>query len=161
MIAFLPTIILRHRKENLKKCSLEGLRDRNDLQFLTYPHDPVPFLQSYILLTLDAPPLTQQDCASGLFILDATWRYAAVMERQISQREQWICRSLPSTFQTSYPRKQADCPDPERGLASVEALYISYHILGRKTEGLLDHYYWKNDFLKKNQERLKETSPLI
>lgn len=160
MTAFLPTIILRHRKENLKKCSLEGLKGRSDLHFLTYPVDPIPVLPNYILLTLEAPPLTEADQHYGLFILDATWKYAAVMQRQIPHPDQWIYRSLPAACKTSYPRKQDDCPDPERGLASVEALYLAYHLMGKETAGLLDHYYWKEDFLKKNQDLLNETSPL-
>ena len=59
-------------------------------------------------------------------------------------------RSLPGHFVTAYPRKQEDCPDPERGLASVEALYIAHQILGHDTEGLLEHYHWKEKFLEKN-----------
>jgi len=40
--------------------------------------------------------------------------------------------------------------DPTNGLASIEALYVAYHILGRPTEGLLDHYRWANEFLDSN-----------
>ena len=32
----------------------------------------------------------------------------------------------------------------------VEALFLAYHILGRPTEGLLDHYHWAEEFLKLN-----------
>jgi pre-rRNA-processing protein TSR3 len=35
-------------------------------------------------------------------------------------------------------------------LASVEALYAAYHILGRPTAGLLDHYRWAEAFLRLN-----------
>jgi pre-rRNA-processing protein TSR3 len=40
--------------------------------------------------------------------------------------------------------------DPAAGLATVEALYIAYHILGRPTEGLLDEYRWAEEFLRAN-----------
>jgi pre-rRNA-processing protein TSR3 len=40
--------------------------------------------------------------------------------------------------------------DPGNGLASVEALYLAYHLLGRPTEGLLDHYHWAVEFLRIN-----------
>ncbi len=154
-----PTVIWRHRRENLKKCSLQPLKHREDLIFLTYPSDPIPELPGYILLDLEAPPLTYNDRARGLFILDATWRYAEVMERQLPASEEWTRRSIPKEFVTSYPRKQQDCPDPTRGLASVEALYICYHILGRPTMGLLDSYYPRDEFLAQNHALLKETSP--
>ncbi len=154
MKRFLPTTILRHRKENLKKCSLSGLEPREDLHFLTYRIDPIPFLENTIILDLEAPPLTEEDHGRRLFFIDGTWNYAAVMSRQLPYPEKWIRRSLPPEFRTAYPRKQTDCSDPERGLASVEALYIAHTILGYETKGLLDHYYWKKEFLKLNSEFL-------
>ncbi len=153
MKPFLSTTILRHRRENLKKCSLRGLEQREDMLFLTYPRDPIPFIEKGILLSLDAPPLKNED-RFPLFLIDGTWKYAAIMQRQVPQKEKWIHRSLPSHFRTAYPRKQTDCADPDRGLASVEALFIAYHILGYNTSGLLDHYYWKDDFLKLNSQYL-------
>lgn len=153
MKPFLSTTILRHRRENLKKCSLRGLEQREDMLFLTYPKDPVPFIEKGILLSLGAPPLTNED-RFPLFLIDGTWKYAAVMERQIPQKEKWVHRSLPSHFRTAYPRKQTDCADPDRGLASVEALFIAYHILGYDTSGLLDYYHWKDDFLTLNSQYL-------
>jgi len=59
-------------------------------------------------------------------------------------------RSLPSYLRTAYPRRQTGCPNPNTGLASVEALYAAFLILGRPTTTILDHYYWKNTFLSIN-----------
>ena len=146
MLNFPPTIILRHNRENLRKCSLRGLENREDLIFLTYPTSPLPDLTNYIVLTLDGPPLTAADAHLGLFLIDGTWRHAKTMAKTIPSG--LIQRSLPSHIRTAYPRRQDDCPDPQRGLASVEALYMAYLILGRETEGLLDHYYWKDQFHK-------------
>lgn len=151
MQQFPPTIILRHRRENLKKCSLRGLESRPDFLFFTYPRDTLPELKNYILLTLDAPPLTSSDRENGLLLIDATWRYARTMHLQtVSKQNQLLFRSLPATLKTAYPRRQEDCSDPERGLASIEALHAAYSILGRDSIGLLDAYYWKNDFLALN-----------
>jgi pre-rRNA-processing protein TSR3 len=147
MTYFPPTIILRHKRENLKKCSLRGLETREDMVFLTYPKSFLPDLKGYCVLTLDAPPLTKDDAHLGLFLIDGTWRYAEKMERSLPSP--FICRSLPTHFRTAYPRRQLDCPEPERGLASVEALYLAYSILGRSTEGILDHYHWKELFKAK------------
>ncbi len=155
MPSFPPTLILRHRRENLKKCSLKGLESRPDCQFYTYPKDPLPNLAGYLLLTLDAPPLTREDAASGLFLIDGTWRHAQTMFAQFKAPYSFELRSLPSHLQTAYPRRQDDCVDPERGLASVEALFAAYHILGRPTDGLLEHYYWKDLFLSKNNFTLQ------
>jgi pre-rRNA-processing protein TSR3 len=140
-----PTLILRHRRENLKKCSLSGLESRGDLCFLTYPKDALPDLTGYVLLKVGAPPLSLNDAEKGIFIIDATWHLAALMERQCPLLE---ARSLPAYFRTAYPRRQTGCLDPDAGLASVEALYLAHWILERPVDGLLDHYYWKTEFLQ-------------
>lgn len=148
---FPPTIILRHKKENLKKCSLRGIESRSDCLFFTYPQDELPDLSQHILLTIDAPVLTNADADYGIFLLDGTWRYAEKMASVLSPKMPVIKRSLPSSFKTAYPRKQDDCLDPSRGLSSLEALFVAYKILGRGADGMLDHYYWKEGFLEKNQ----------
>lgn len=146
MQEFPPTIILRHRKERRSKCSLRGLENRSDMRFFSYPWTlPKPSLKAVVVLTLDAPMLTLADRDKALFLIDGTWRYAQKMLSTLSPP--YEMRSLPS-IQTAYPRKQTDCSDPERGLASVEALYLAYTILERDTRGLLDNYPFKDAFLK-------------
>lgn len=151
MQLFPQTVVIRHRLENLKKCSLRGLETRADFIFITYPYTTLPSLQNYIILSLDAPPLTDEDRDCGLLILDATWRYAAKMFQPLAHLPDFRYRSLPSHYRTAYPRRQEDCPDPTRGLASVEAIYLSYRILERPTDGILDNYHWKEQFLHLNQ----------
>jgi pre-rRNA-processing protein TSR3 len=147
MSNFLPTIILRHRKENLRKCSLSGLETRADLRFYRYPNDlsALPILNNYLILDLSAPPLTKEDSQWGLLLIDGTWNYAEKMAKALPPLEK---RSLPAHIVTAYPRKQTGCRDPQRGLASIEALYIAHLITGRDTRGLLDHYHWKEQFLR-------------
>lgn len=151
MQSFPPTVVIRHRLENLKKCSLRGLETRPDFTFLTYPYTSLPNLQNYIILTLNAPPLTIDDASHGLLILDATWRYAAKMFKPLENQPHFLYRSLPAHYRTAYPRRQEDCPDPTRGLASIEAIYLSYYLLQRETNGLLENYYWKEQFLSINK----------
>lgn len=148
MKCFQQTIVIRHKKENLKKCSLRGLENRPDFLFFTHTRHTLPPLNGYLLLAVDAPPLSKEDAPYGIILLDATWRYAPKM--RICLPPDLPCRSLPSVIQTAYPRRQTDCPDPQRGLASIEALYAAFHLLGRDTSGLLDRYYWKDAFLEKN-----------
>ncbi len=147
MFEFPDTIILRHRKENLKKCSLRGLETREDFLFFTYPKGILPDLSGHILLAVNAPPLTLDDKKSGLFLIDATWRYAEIMGRTVSCP---VKRSIPPHYRTAYPRRQA----VEEGLASIEALYLAYSILERDTQGLLDSYHWKEKFLELNHLRV-------
>jgi pre-rRNA-processing protein TSR3 len=150
MLTFPPTIILRHKRENLKKCSLRGLETRADFRFFTYPPVLLPDLSRYFLLSLDGPPLSAKDKDLGIFLIDATWRHAETIYRQLPMPHTFVKRSIPAHFQTAYPRRQEDCPDQTRGLASIEALFIAYMLLGRNTSGLLDNYHWKDAFLQAN-----------
>ncbi len=145
----LPTVIVRHRRENLRKCSLAGLEWRTDLLFYTYPIDRLPSLQDYLLLQIGAPPLLPCDAERGLLLIDGTWRLAKKIAAQICTSLE--ARSLPPGYKTAYPRKQTGCPDPASGLSSLEALYVAHRLLGKSTEGLLDHYYWKQSFLTLNE----------
>ncbi len=144
----MKTLILRHRRENLKKCSLSGLEKHPDLQFFTYPVDRLPDCSHYLLLKVGAPPLTLQDRHRGLLLIDGTWRLAQVMEKQLPWKLE--ARGLPPGYKTAYPRKQTECPDPNLGLSSIEALFIAHLLLGYSTEKLLDQYHWKDLFLRAN-----------
>lgn len=115
--------------------------------FLSYPNTILPDLSGYLLLKVGAPPLSLEDSHRGLLLIDATWRLAATIERNLPLTS-LETRSLPGSFLTAYPRKQTGCPDATQGLASIEALFLAYRALGRSTEGLLDHYYWKDSFLR-------------
>lgn len=141
------TIIIRHRRENLKKCSLRGLENHPNLRFMTYPMSSFPSLNGYLMLSMEGPELSLADQSYGLLLIDATWKLASVIQRKCPDLPK---RSLPKIFQTAYPRRQTDCPDPETGLASIEALYLAHLILQRPIDGLLDSYHWKNQFLERN-----------
>ena len=147
MLSFPPTLILRHRKENLKKCSLKGLEKRSDCLFHTYPKDALPSLSGYFLLTPGAQCLSYEDAALGILLIDGTWRYATTMIRHLNLPQNFIKRSIPTNISTAYPRRQEEAG----GLASVEALYFAYLITRRDPTGLLENYHWKDSFLEINQ----------
>lgn len=147
----LSAIIIRHRKENLKKCSLRSLESRNDMLFLTYPFAELPPLERFVILVMEgAPLLSEKDHDKGILLLDSTWRYLPKMVDAVEKYATVEKRCLPGHYITAYPRDQKGCVDPGRGLASVEALYISYKLMGKSTEGLLDHYYWRDQFIQLN-----------
>lgn len=103
-----------------------------------------------MLLAIEGPPLTSADADKGLFVLDGTWRLAVKMRSFVERVGAPPLRSLPGSLRTAYPRRQADCEDPLRGLASIEAIYAAYHLMGRATDGLFDHYKWGREFLSLN-----------
>ena len=142
-------LIIRHKRENLKKCSLTPLQGRKNLTFISYPFNKPPSLAGYTILTGGAPVL---ESAEALCLIDATWILADIIDKSLDPYARR--RSLPPGFVTAYPRKQTGCFDPLAGLASVEALYVAYHILGFDTTGILDNYYWKQLFLEANSQLL-------
>ena len=141
-----PTIIVVHRRENRRKCSVEPLRDRAGFTFWTYPEDVQESLDGYVRLGIGGPLLSEADSASGLLVIDATWRLAERMEKKYAHVP---VRSLPS-WQTAYPRVSKVFDDPSAGLATIEAIYAAYQALGHSTAGLLDQYHWREEFLAIN-----------
>ncbi len=145
-LAYPPTLIVRNPRENPRKCSILPLKGRPDLVFLTYPlHRPLA-LEGYIRLATEGDELSSHDAGQGLLILDGSWRWAEVMNRDFTKVP---ARSLRG-FRTAYPRKSKLGTDPDEGLATVEALFLAYHLMGRSPEGLLDHYRWAKEFLEAN-----------
>lgn len=142
------TLIVRDPKENPKKCSILPLRGRADIQIFTYPPADLPPLDDYLRLAgdVDCPELSTADRERGILLLDGSWRSAGKMSAHFAH----VPPRRLSGWKTAYPRVSKLGSDPAEGLASLEALYVAYHILGRPTDGLLDHYRWAAHFLELN-----------
>jgi pre-rRNA-processing protein TSR3 len=140
------TVIVRHFKERTGKCTVWPLRQRADVLLVPYPVRVRPDLTGYIRLAAEGPALSVADVASGLLLLDGSWRYADAMTREFLDVP---ARSL-SGWKTAYPRVSRWYDDPDNGLSSVEALYVAYHLLGRPTAGLFEAYRWGDEFLRLN-----------
>lgn len=143
---YLPTIIVRHPKENPRKCSVLPLRGRGDIVLLTYPVAEPPSMEGYVRLADEGPELTAADANRGLLLLDGSWNWARRMTPAFAAVTP---RSLHG-YRTAYPRVSKLGSDPHHGLATVEALFLAYHLLGRPTTGLLSHYHWAEEFLQLN-----------
>lgn len=140
------TVIIRHPRENPRKCSILPLRGRSDLVFFNYPPARPPSLEGYVRLAAKGPALSPDDASRGLLLLDGSWRWAEVMNRDFQGVPP---RSL-TGFRSAYPRISKEGTDPANGLATVEALFVAYQVLGRDTHGLLKHYRWAKEFLRLN-----------
>jgi pre-rRNA-processing protein TSR3 len=140
------TIIVRHPKENPRKCSVMPLKGRADVVFLNYPAKTLPSLEGYVRLAAEGPELSSADGACGVLLLDGSWRWAEAMEKAF----QHVAARALHGWRTAYPRVSKLGTDPDNGLASIEALYLAHHILGRPTAGVLDDYRWAEEFLRAN-----------
>lgn len=150
----LKVIVVRHRKERVSKCSLRHIHNKEGILFLSYPPQAAWNFQACLKLDFEGPVLSFEDRFSSLILVDATWRYAYKMCEQPYIR----ClpsRSLDASWQTAYVRRQEDCSQPNRGLASIEALYAASLHLGCEDLSLLNEYYWRESFLKLNHDLIE------
>lgn len=137
--------ILRHPDENLAKCSLEPLRARPDLRFLTAEGGAAVDGTGCILLEVGGPPIGPADAGKPLILLDGNWKHIPRLRARVIGSP--LARSLPPV-PTAYPRRNAEGRDPAQGLASVEALYLALRLLGNDDRSLLSHYRWRDAFLR-------------
>ena len=141
------TKIVVHRSENRKKCSVEPLRKRKEFEFYSFPLKKNIELENYIRLGIGGTELGPEDSTRGLLILDSTWHHVKEMEMAFSHVP---VRSI-SGWVTAYPRYSKIFDDPAAGLATIEAIYAAHLILGKNTDGILDRYYWREQFLHLNR----------
>lgn len=149
----LPTVIVVHPKEKRRKCTVEPLRGRDGFSFWTYPRRGPEPLVGYVRLGLGGPELSEADAAAGLLVLDGTWRLAGRMEDDYSSVP---IRTLPA-WETAYPRVSKLFDDPLGGLATIEAVFVAYTVLGRSVDGLLNEYHWRDKFLALNATQLRDS----
>tara|TARA_B100000470_G_scaffold116392_1_gene89810 strand:+ start:600 stop:1106 length:507 start_codon:yes stop_codon:yes gene_type:complete len=141
-----PTIFVVHPRERRSKCSVEPLRGRDGFVFWTFPSQGCESLEGYVRLGMGGPVIGPDDVDGGLLVLDGTWRLASKMEPDYAELP---VRSLPE-LQTAYPRTSKLFEDPTGGLATIEALWAAYRLMGRPTDKLLDHYQWAERFVEAN-----------
>ena len=147
-------VILRHPDENLAKCSLEPLRGRPDLRFVTAEGAAAVDGDGHILLEVGAPVISPADIGRRLILLDGNWKHISKLRARVIGSP--MPRSLPPV-PTAYPRRNAEGRDPAEGLASVEALYLALRLLGNDDRSLLSHYRWRDEFLRAADLHLKST----
>ena len=154
------TVVIRHPRELLSKCSLTPVEGHPDtvswLRFLKAHQDLCFEADGYTELAVNAPPLSVQDRDRPLLLLDSTWRLLPKVRSKV--RGSTVRRSIPSAWQTAYPRVSKDGSDPTGGLASIEALFVAQALLGNTMMSLLNGYHWQNEFLQLNDHLIAERS---
>ncbi|MEZ5979807.1 MAG: hypothetical protein R3F34_16565 [Planctomycetota bacterium] len=141
-------LILRDPKESWKKCSLAPLRGMEGVRFVTWREGLELEVTGRLLLDPDAPEIGEGDVGRPLFLIDSSWRRLAVLRRAVVGEP--VARSLPR-LATAYPRRSETFPDPEVGLASIEALFAASCLAGTPDLDLLAHYHFRDAFLAANR----------
>ncbi|MFN9274919.1 MAG: hypothetical protein ACK6D2_04210 [Planctomycetota bacterium] len=141
------TTVIRHHKERSAQCSLRFLHGRPEMTFLRERPGFTFDATGYLLLAVDAPPLSAADAGRPLLLLDSTWRWLPRLRACVTGAP--IPRSIAAGVATAYPRASKHFADPAAGLASIEALYLARALLGDKDPSLLDGYHWRDEFLRR------------
>ncbi len=142
-------LVLRDPREAWARCSLRPLRGRADIRFVTWTERLELEAGPRVLLAPDAPVLGPADLGLGLFVVDCSWRRLPLIGRAVTDAPPR--RSLPP-LRTAYPRRSRTFPDPDTGLATVEALFAAGVLLGRRDPSLLEGYHFAERFLALNPE---------
>jgi pre-rRNA-processing protein TSR3 len=146
-------LVFRDPRESARKCSLTPLRGLPGIRF---EHDRPGLALAVgrrLLLHPDGDELGPADRgrAEGLLLVDCSWRRLPALLAKL--RGELLPRRLPLLV-SAYPRRSKLGADPERGLASVEALWAALALLGEPRPELLAGYRWREAFLAANRERL-------
>lgn len=147
----LDVLIVRDPRESVKKCSLTPLRGMPGITFASYAHDRRIAAGRRLLLHTEGELLSPTDAHLPLLLVDCCWRRVPTLLRTIDG--EFVRRRLPP-LATAYPRASDLVPDPEQGLASIEALYAALALLGDPRPELLAQYRWREGFLALNAGRL-------
>jgi pre-rRNA-processing protein TSR3 len=143
----MDVLILRDPHESLGKCSLTPLRGLPGVRFVDYHGRRRLGAGERVLLHPDGQELGPADRGRDLLLLDCAWRRVPKLLRTVDGLLH--PRRLPP-FVTAYPRRSKTFADPERGLASVEALYLATLLLGAPRAEFLSAYHWRAAFLAAN-----------
>lgn len=143
----IDVLIVRDPRESLAKCSLTPLRGLPGIRFVSYDPDRRVEVGGRVLLHPDGEPIGPADRGQPLLLVDCAWRRLPTLLSTLDGP--CVRRRLPP-LATAYPRRSKTFEDPERGLASVEALYAALVLLGDRRPELLAGYRWASEFLALN-----------
>lgn len=143
-------IIIRDARESPRKCTVAPLRGTPGIEIRGWRRESIIEIPGVVtLLHHEGTPLSPADHGRPLLLVDSSWNHLPQVLADL--RGTLERRSIPPGFVTAYPRKSRLFSDPEGGLATVEALHIARCILGLPSEGLLQHYYFREEFLSLNR----------
>lgn len=146
--------ILMDKRENPRKCTIAPLKGRPDFAIRYFSKNrPIAAFQADCLLHVDGEDLSRVERGryQSLALIDCTWKKVGPTLSRVARPLPPLVR-IPEGFLTAYPRRNQEGKDPEAGLATIEALFIAAAFLGNWDESLLEKYYFKDQFLEKNQE---------
>jgi pre-rRNA-processing protein TSR3 len=151
--------ILVDRTESPNKCSILPLAYREDFRIVRFDRRyPIGALTGNLLLHPDGVPLDEWMREPGrgadaavLSAVDCNWKRLTRILARIAGPLPPLVR-IPDGFETAYLRRNKRNLDPDRGLATIEALFVAAAFLGKWDESLLKEFATGGEFLAINAE---------
>lgn len=140
-------VVVRHPRENTKKCSLSHLHGNPNFKSYTAFDGFSLDATGYLMLEMNAPEVNLSDFGLPILLLDSTWALLPRLRAKISGDPQ--LRSLPASIKTAYPRKSKLFEDLD-GLDSIEVLYSALKIMNIPDPEILRGYIFAKKFLEIN-----------
>ena len=139
--------VIRHPRENLKKCSLRHLHEHPSFTFHKATDGFSFDATGFTLLDINAPAISIEDANRPILLLDSTWNLLPKVRAKVYGN--YVARSLPPSILTAYPRVSKMHDDPN-GLATIEALYAALRAIGAPDISILKEYHFAKRFLEIN-----------
>jgi ribosome biogenesis protein Tsr3 len=147
--------------ETANKCTIAPLSYRSDFRLMRVQDNcgTLGPLFSSILLHHEGTCLTtvreSMPRIAGIATIDCVWRRLDGLIRRV-QGPLPILARIPAGFETAYPRRSEKDFDPEGGLATIEAIFVSAALLGNWDVSLFSEYYFGRKFIEMNKNRFLE-----
>lgn len=140
--------------ETPNKCTIAPLVYRQDFRLIGVPRSgSLKSLRSQLLLHPEGECITQlrdSECTL-LAAVDCIWKRLPALLERIEGGLPRLVR-IPDGFVTVYPRRVEHSPEPEGGLATIEAIFTAAALLGNWDPTLLSEYYFGRAYVERNAE---------
>jgi pre-rRNA-processing protein TSR3 len=146
--------------ETANKCTIAPLADRPDFRLIpTRGGVELGPLRSPVLLHPEGACLTAWTGTGappdGIAAIDCVWSRVPTLLGRIQGRLPALYK-IPEGFVTAYPRTNKQGADPDRGLATIEAIFLAAALLGRWDPTLLSRYAFCRRFLERISRPLQQ-----
>jgi len=133
------------------------LEGRPDLEFHNENVIGKADLNGCVLLHPEGVELSDADKDKDIILVDAHWKKALKIVKHLEENYKFERRGI-TGFSTAFPRTNGLNGDPVNGLRSCECLWVVKFLLGERDDSLLDGYYFRENFLERNKEKIESFS---
>jgi|GEM_PF-400576 len=146
-------VIIDH-SESANKCSVAPLTFRTDFRFTRVrANNPLGPMQCELMLHHAGESVLEWrgKNVKGIGVIDCNWkRLPTIQSRVVAPHASFV--RIPEGFVTAYPRTSKRGTDPDKGLATIEAIFTAAALIGHIDPTLFERYQFGKRYLELNAE---------